>query len=88
MTIALLLGIGLVIAGMVLFTVWGQRPYSAPVARLTCALWSVAFVSLTYWAWTFFEEGALKTFATVLSGIFAFGGLMQVFKARPLAPKE
>jgi hypothetical protein len=80
-------GIGLIVVGMVLFALWGQQPYSAPVARLTCGLWALALASLTYWAWTFFEEGTLKTVATILGGGLTFGGIMQVFKARPLAPK-
>jgi hypothetical protein len=36
MTIALVLGIGLIVAGMVLLAVWGQGPYSAPVCPTSC----------------------------------------------------
>jgi hypothetical protein len=64
-----------------------HEPYRAPIARFACALWTLSFASLTY-AVTHFEEGTFKTVAVVLGGTFTFGGLTQVFQARPLAPGE
>jgi uncharacterized membrane protein YjjP (DUF1212 family) len=69
------------------FALWG-KPYSAPIARLACAMWAIALLSLTYWIWSTVEEGLARTILTILGGMLAFGAVLEMFQHEPLSRKK